>query len=240
MNNLAITGCQGRMGKRIVALAIMDGFFEISALLEKAGTIDGSGSMNGIPISSSLTAMEGCDVLIDFTVPENTMQNLKYCRQHGINMVIGTTGFTDDQEQLIAQAAADIAIVYSSNMSIGVNILFKLTELLAQATPQSYAVFIREAHHVHKQDAPSGTAKTLARGIQAVSPKKVDNIDSIRKDEIVGDHEVIFESPEDIITIKHHAKNRDIFAKGALAAAKFLMNEKSGLFNMRQVLKLDY
>lgn len=240
MNNLAVTGCQGRMGKRIVALAIMEGYFEISALIERPGSVEGSGTMNGIPIQTSIAAIEGCDVLIDFTTPENTLKNLLFCRRHGIKMVIGTTGFTEEQEQEINETAETIPIVFSSNMSVGVNILFKITELLAQATPQSYAVHMTEAHHIHKKDAPSGTAKTLAKLIKAVSPKEVYNIESIRENEIVGDHEITFESEEDTITIKHHAKSRDIFARGALVAAKFLMGEASGLFTMRDVLKLDY
>ena len=240
MNNLAITGCQGRMGKRIVAQAIMDGYFEISSLIERPGCVDGSGSMNGVPINTSISAIEGCDVLIDFTVPESTMENLKYCTTHGIKMVIGTTGLTAEQEERIQEASDKIAIVYSSNMSVGVNIFFKITELLAKATPQSYAVFMKEAHHIHKKDAPSGTAKTLASIISSVSPKRVGDIESIREGEIVGDHEITFSSEEDTITIKHHAKSRDIFAKGAIVAAKFLMNENAGLFNMRDVLRLEY
>lgn len=240
MNNLAVTGCQGRMGKRIVALAIMEGFFEISTLLEKEGCVDGNGSMNGIPISTSHTSMEGCDVMIDFTSPDGTMENLRYCKSHGINMVIGTTGFSETQEKEIAKAAETIAIVFSSNMSVGVNIMFKVVELLSQATPKSYSVHMTEAHHIHKKDAPSGTAKTLATCVKSVSPKEVYHIESIREGEIVGDHELTFESEEDTITIKHHAKNRDIFARGALVAAKFLMNEDTGLFSMRDVLKLDY
>ena len=240
MNNLAITGCQGRMGKRIVAQAIMDGYFEISALIERPGFVEGSGSLNGVPINTSISAIEGCDVLIDFTIPESTMKNLEYCKSRRIKMVIGTTNFTEEQEQEIRKASDIIPIVFSSNMSIGVNVLFRLTELLAQVTPQSYSVFMKEAHHVHKKDSPSGTAKTLAKIISSVSPKKVDNIESIREGEIVGDHEVRFSSDEDTITITHHAKSRDIFAKGAIVAAKFLMNEDSGLFSMREVLKLDY
>lgn len=239
MNNLAIAGCQGRMGKRIVILAIADGNFEISALLEHPNHPAAHETMNGIPISTSLTAIKGCDILIDFTVPENTMKNLLFCREQGIKMVIGTTGLTPEQEEHIKDAAELIPIVYSSNMSIGVNILFKLTEMLAKTTPDEYMVNITEAHHVHKKDAPSGTAKTLAKIIESSSAKKVFHIESIREGEIVGDHDVIFESGEDIIMIRHHAKSRDIFAKGALEAAKFLKDKTSGLFTMKDVLGLN-
>ncbi|MEW5894519.1 MAG: 4-hydroxy-tetrahydrodipicolinate reductase [Candidatus Omnitrophota bacterium] len=240
MNNLAITGCQGRMGRRIVAQAIMDGYFEIAALIERPGCVDGSGTMNGIPIQTSISAIEGCDVLIDFTAPESTMENVRFCKRHGIRIVIGTTGLSPEQEQEIRKASETIPIVLSSNMSVGVNILFKATELLAQATTPEYSVRIVEAHHIHKKDAPSGTAKTLANLIKAASAKEVQDIESIREGEIIGDHDVLFSSDEDIITIRHHAKSRDIFAKGAIVAAKFLMKETSGLFSMQDVLKLNF
>lgn len=239
MNNLAIAGCQGRMGKRIVVLAIADSDLTVSVLLEHPDHPAAHETMNGIPISTAVTAAKGCDALIDFTVPENTMKNLLFCRENGIRMVIGTTGLTPEQEEYIRDAAELIPIVYSSNMSVGVNILFKLTELMARAVPSSYMVNIREAHHIHKKDAPSGTAKTLAKIIKDASSKDVFHIESVREGEIVGDHDVMFESGEDIITIRHHAKSRDIFARGAIEAAKFLKDKQSGLFTMADVLGLS-
>jgi len=239
MKNLAITGCKGRMGQRIVVLAITDGFFEVSALIEHPDSLHTHETMNGIPIETSIRTAEGCDILIDFTQPSGTIDNVRFCKEHGIKMVIGTTGLSSAQEQEIIDASSFIPIVFSSNMSVGVNVMFKAVELLAKSTPDTYAIRMTEAHHVHKKDAPSGTAKTLANLVHSISSKKVEGIESIREGEIVGDHEVIFESPEDTITIKHHAKTRDILARGALIAAQFLLDKSKGLFTMRDVLNLN-
>lgn len=239
MIKLAVTGCQGRIGQRIVILAINDGGFTISALLERPDHPGLGETMNGIKVCASPEALKGSDVLIDFTSPEATLKNVRFCKEHGIKMVIGTTGCTTAQIEEINAAAKAIPIVFSSNMSIGVNILFKIVESLAKTTPSAYRVAITEAHHIHKKDAPSGTAKTLAQIIEKASDKKVGDIESIREGEIVGDHEISFESDEDIITIKHHAKSRDIFVKGALMAAKFLQDKRSGLFSMSDVLHLN-
>lgn len=153
-------------------------------------------------------------------------------------MIIGTTGMGHLEISQIKKASEIIPVVFASNMSIGVNILFKLVQILSLKTPSSYSVKIIEAHHVHKKDAPSGTAKTLAEIIQTHSKRKVTDIESIREGEIVGDHRIIFESPDDTLIIEHHAKTRDIFAKGALVAAKFLINKDKGLFSMQEVLGL--
>jgi len=238
MIKLAVTGCLGRMGQRIVFLAIKDAEFKISALLERSDHPNVHETLNGIDVSSDLYSIKGCDVLIDFTSPDSTIQNLKFCRDHGINMVIGTTGLVPAQIERIKEAAKDIAMVFSSNMSVGVNVLFKSVELLARATPADYTVTMTEAHHIHKKDAPSGTAKTLAKIVEDHSSKKVHDIEAIREGEIIGDHEVRFESAEDLIVIKHHAKTRDIFAKGALVAAKFLKGKANGFFSMQDVLGL--
>ncbi len=235
MIRLAVSGCQGRMGQRITALALADKAFKISTLLEREGA---SGSVEGIEVNTSSDSLKGSKVLIEFTVPEATIKNLRACVKHKVNMVIGTTGLTDEQKAEIKKASKKIAIVFSSNMSVGVNIFFKLAHMLSEKTPGTYNVRMVEAHHIHKKDAPSGTAKTIAEYIQDASPKKVTKIDSIREGEIIGDHKVIFESPEDIIILDHHAKNRDIFAKGSLVAAKFLKTKKTGLYDMQDVLKL--
>jgi len=238
MIKLAVTGSLGRMGQRIVFLAIKDAEFKISALVERPDHPNAHETLNGIDISPDIHAIKGSDVLIDFTSADSTIQNLKFCREHGINMVIGTTGLVPAQIERIKEASKDIAVVFSSNMSVGVNVLFKTVELLAHATPAEYAVTMTEAHHIHKKDAPSGTAKTLAKIVEDHSPKKVQDIESIREGEIIGDHEVRFESAEDVIIIKHHAKTRDIFAKGALVAAKFLKDKSNGFFAMQDVLGL--
>lgn len=239
MIKLAISGCQGRMGARITQLAFADRKLSVKTLLEHADHPEIQETINGIPIHTQAAALKGCDVLIEFTTPAATLEHLKACVQHRVKMVIGTTGLNPAQIRQIKKASRKIPIVFSSNMSVGVNIVFKLTELAAQKTAKAYTVKITEAHHVHKKDAPSGTAKTLAQIVEAALGVKVADIKSIREGEIVGDHVVNFESAEDVITISHHAKNRDIFAKGALVAAKFLAQKKKGLFDMRDVLELD-
>lgn len=237
MIKLAISGCHGRMGARVAQLAFADRKFAVKTLLEHAENPKVHEPINGIPIQTQPAGLKGCDVLIEFTTPEATIEHLKACVQYKVKMVIGTTGFTPAQIRQIKKASRKIAIVFSSNMSVGVNIVFKLTELAAQKAVKGYMVKMTEAHHIHKKDAPSGTAKTLAEIVEATSGVKVADIKSIREGEIVGDHSVFFESAEDVITISHHAKNRDIFAKGSLVAAKFLDTKKKGLYNMQDVLE---
>ncbi len=238
MIKLAISGAQGRMGQRITALALQDKTFKLKTRLEYKGHPMAGQSINGVSLSTDNAALKGCDVLIEFTLPEATIQNLEACVKHKVKMVIGTTGLTPEQIKKIKDASKKIPIVFSSNMSVGVNLVFKLVQLAGATTGKNYTINIVEAHHIHKKDAPSGTAKTLAEMAEALSKQKVQDIKSIREGEIIGDHDVIFESAEDIITIRHHAKNRDIFAKGSLVAAKFLVKKKSGLYNMQDVLGL--
>ncbi len=235
---IAINGCQGRMGQRITQLALQDKDFQIVALMEHPDHPLINKVYEGTLISGEPAAIGKSKVLIDFTSPESTMTYLKICEEYGINCVIGTTGLNDSHLKAIQAASSRIAIVLSSNMSIGVNILFKLTQTLAAAAPGHYQVKIMEAHHIHKKDAPSGTAKSLGRLIEENSGHRVQDIQSIREGEIVGDHTIIFESPEDRIVIEHHAKTRDIFAKGALVAAKFLSTQAKGLFDMQDVLNI--
>lgn len=239
MINLAISGCLGRMGQRITALARADKDFKITCLLENPSHPEINQKIEGLNIASSPEALNGSDVLIEFTSPEATLNHLEACVKHNVKMVIGTTGLTGEQKVHIERAAKKIPIVFSANMSIGVNIMFKLAAMLAQAAPSDYSVQMTEAHHIHKKDAPSGTAKTIAEIIEKNSSHKVGEIQSIREGEIVGDHKIVFESGEDVITLDHHAKNRDIFVKGALVAAKFLAHKKTGFFNMQDVLKIN-
>ncbi|OGX24851.1 MAG: 4-hydroxy-tetrahydrodipicolinate reductase [Omnitrophica WOR_2 bacterium RIFCSPHIGHO2_01_FULL_48_9] len=238
MVKLVISGCYGRMGQRITHLACEDKVFQIAALLENPNHPSINEEFHGVKINSDANAIKGSDVLIEFTTPEATLENLRACVRNKVNMVIGTTGLLPEQIAEIEKASKKIAVVFSSNMSVGVNILFGLAkEAAAKAGPQ-YKVKIIEAHHIHKKDKPSGTAKTLAEFVQQGSGVPVTDIDSIREGEIIGDHEVILESPEDTIKIYHSAKTRDIFAKGALVAAKFLAKKEKGLFNMQDVLGL--
>lgn len=238
MIKLAISGCQGRMGQRITALALQDKIFKISALLENKNRPDVPSLTHNIRVSFEDTALKGSDVLIEFTTPEATIAHLRSCRKYGVNMIIGTTGLTKSQIAQIKKASGKIAIVYSSNMSVGVNLVFGLIRQAALITGRDYAMTLSETHHVHKKDAPSGTAKTMAEIAEAASKIKVIEIESIREGEVVGDHTINFESPEDLISIHHHAKTRDIFAQGSLVAAKFLSKKKKGLFNMQDVLGL--
>jgi len=234
---IAISGCLGRMGQRIIHLAGQDPDFQITTLLERAD-YGGPAESNGITIQTDPGTVKGCDILIEFTTPQATLAHLQTCRELGVRMVIGTTGLTLEQVRDIEAAAKTIPIVYSSNMSIGVNILFKLAQILASTAPDTYTVTMNEAHHIHKKDAPSGTAKTLKNIVEQNSRHTVQDIQSVREGEIIGDHGVTFDSELDQITISHHAKTRDIFAVGALVAAKFLVDKSSGLFDMQDVLGL--
>lgn len=238
MIKLAVSGCRGRMGERITHLALADNAFEVTTLLEDPNHPKALEPVEGMAVSTDNDALAGCDVLIEFTLPGATIKNLEACLKHNVKMVIGTTGFTPAQIEKIKAASEKIPIVFASNMSVGVNIFFKLLEHLTTMLPSEYSARLIEAHHIHKKDAPSGTAKTLASIIEANSDHKMphEEIHSIREGEIIGDHEIIFEGPEDVIAIKHHAKNRDIFAKGSLVAAKFLKDKPAGLFDMQKVL----
>lgn len=239
MIKLAVSGCCGRMGQRISALALADKTFKLTAMLEGQSRPDTPTMMHGVTINFNNEALKGCDVLIEFTTPEATIQNLKACVKHKVNMVIGTTGLNKAQVAEIKKASKKIAIVYSSNMSVGVNLVFALIHKAAQVTNKSYEIRLTETHHIHKKDAPSGTAKTMAEIAELASRSKVKNIDSIREGEVIGDHTITFESDVDMISIRHNAKTRDIFAEGSLVAAKFLAKKKTGLFNMQDVLGLN-
>ncbi len=238
MIKLAISGCYGRMGQRISSLALEDKMFKISALLESAARTDVPLAANGISIGFNNEAIKGSAVLIEFTGPEATMTNLQACVRHGVNMVIGTTGLNKKQAAAIQKASQKIAIVFSANMSVGVNLVFALIRRAAQTTGKNYSISLTETHHVHKKDAPSGTAKTMADIAERFSRNKVKHIESFREGEVIGDHTITFESPVDSFSIHHHAKTRDIFAAGALVAAKFLSKKKKGLYDMQDVLGL--
>lgn len=236
MIKLAISGCAGKMGSRILDLAFADQEFEVVAALEVKGHQATGSKIGNIKITDDVEVIKLADCLIEFTSTESTLEHLNACVKYRKAIVIGTTSFNDQQKTIIADLAKSIAIVFSPNMSIGVNLLFKLAREAARKIPD-YSVKIIEAHHVHKKDAPSGTAKQLAQIIKDATSKGVSDIQSIREGEIIGDHEVIFESPWDTIKLSHSAKTRDIFAKGALTAAKFLAERKTGFFSMQDVLE---
>ena len=225
----------GKMGTRIRTLAEGDDSLAVSVLLERKSHDSIGESLNGIKISEDIAQVKNSDVLIEFTSPESTIVNLKQCVKLNKPIVIGTTGLSVEQIEQIKECSKQVPVVFSPNMSVGVNLLFILLKEAA-TNLKEYDVKITEAHHVHKKDAPSGTAKRLANIIESETKKKVDNIESIREGEIVGDHEIVFESDVDTIKLSHSAKTRDIFAQGALVAAKFLVGKKSGLYDMQDVL----
>jgi len=224
------------MGQRIFALSGEDKIFKVVIGLERKGHPDIGKTINGVRVTDNLEEISASDCIIDFTVAEATLGNLPYIVKLDKCAVIGTTGLNENQQERIKEAAKKIAIVFSPNMSIGVNLLFNLVEAASKALG-GYKVSIEEVHHVCKKDAPSGTAKRLAEIVNKEGfGVKTGDIKATREGEVVGDHKIVFESEVDRIELFHHAKTRDIFAKGALVAAKWIADKKTGLYSMRDVL----
>jgi len=224
MIKICVSGSKGKMGSRILELAAGDDALEVS------GSFD---------IGEDPKALIGaCDCVIEFTTPEATIEHLALCEKLKKAIVIGTTGLSEDERKKIGEASAKIPVVFSPNMSIGVNVLFKMAADAAKVLGAGYAIDIVEAHHVEKKDAPSGTAKEMVRIVKEANGGIDVHVESIREDEIVGEHTIKFESELDVIEITHSAKTRDIFVQGALAAAKWIAAKKPGLYTMRDVLGL--
>lgn len=223
MIKLCVSGSKGKMGSRILELAKEDSDIEIIAEFD-VGT-------------EPEPLIEKCDCVIEFTAPKATMEHLAICERLKKAMVIGTTGMPENENKIV-EASKNIPIVFSPNMSIAVNLLFKMVRDAAKVLGGDYDVDIVEAHHIHKKDAPSGTAKELVRMIKESKGDVEIPVESIREGEIVGEHTIKFESPLDVLEITHSAKTRDIFAKGAIAAAKFAVTKKHGLYTMKDVLAL--
>ncbi|MCX5680074.1 MAG: 4-hydroxy-tetrahydrodipicolinate reductase [Candidatus Omnitrophica bacterium] len=224
MIKLCVGGSKGKMGSRIIELAKENKGFEVT----------GEFDIGDDPKS----AIESCDCLIEFTSPEATIEHLRICREFKKPVVIGTTGLSPAQIAEIEEASKEIPVALSPNMSIGVNLLFKMVSDAAKVLGHGYTIQIVEAHHEHKKDAPSGTAKEIARIVKDARGGGDVPIDSIREGEIVGEHTVTFDSELDMIEITHSAKTRDIFARGALTAAKFAAGKPAGLYSMKDVLGL--
>ncbi|MBU0468394.1 MAG: 4-hydroxy-tetrahydrodipicolinate reductase [Candidatus Omnitrophica bacterium] len=240
MIKLAISGSMGRMGQKIYDLASKDSRFKVTTLLEHKANPSVGKKIAGIEITSDISKLEGSAVLIDFTLPDGTIEKLDACIKNKVAMVIGTTGFTKEQSNKIEEASNEIPIVFASNMSIGVNVMFKATELVSKKLKDIQSIKVYEEHHCHKKDAPSGTAKTIANIAEENSNKKVVfEPEPLREGEIIGNHEITFDSEFDIFKMYHHAKDRNMFALGSLEAAAFLNHKHAGLFNMQQVLGLD-
>ena len=238
MIKLAVSGACGKMGKRIIALAQQDSDFKLVCALEHSAHLElGTSICAGINVAADNEEIKNCDVLIEFSSPQATISHLEQAIKFGKKVVIGTTGLLDEEKIKIEKAAEKIAVVFSPNMSIGVNLFFDIIKRLSSKISGNYDIKIREAHHVHKKDAPSGTAKRISEIIEN-SGKKVSDVKSIREDEIIGDHCVIFSSSVDTITLTHSAKTRDIFAAGALVAAKWVIDKRNGFYAMDDVLGL--
>jgi len=224
MIKICVSGSEGKMGSRIIDLAGSDPELEVAAGFDANGNAE--------------LGITACECLVDFTTPAATMEHLTLCEKLKKPIVIGTTGLSEDQKAKIKEASSYIPVVISANMSLGVNLLFKLITEASKVLGEDYEVSIVEAHHAEKKDAPSGTAKEMAKIVKSVKGDIEIPIDSVREGEMVGEHTITFESDVDLLEITHSAKTRDIFAKGALKAVKFIVGKKSGLFTMKDVLAL--
>ncbi len=244
---LVITGCGGRMGARIAQLALADHATAVAGAVEARGhravgqdlgALLGQPAL-GVRITDDLdAALKSADVLIEFTEPAATVANVQAASALKKAVVIGTTGLTDAQAQAIRQAAARVPIVWSPNMSIGVNVLFELAKLAAQRLGPAYDVEVVEAHHRAKKDAPSGTAKRLVEVIAQARQVPAASIPAhaIRAGDIVGDHTVVLAGPAERLELTHRAHSRDVFAGGALRAARWVVGQPPGLYDMSHVL----
>ncbi|MBU1112728.1 MAG: 4-hydroxy-tetrahydrodipicolinate reductase [Candidatus Omnitrophica bacterium] len=236
MIKLGISGFCGKMGQRIVALAKDDKNLKIIFGLEDKNHPQIGKMVEGVKVTADRSQIKDCDCLIDFSSPQALPENIRCLRQFKKTAVIGTTGLNQDDLAIIKDAAKDIAVVFSPNMSIGVNVLFRLLKEASKAL-KGYAAAIEETHHIHKKDSPSGTAKEIARIINQYGFEiKTEDIGSKRQGEVVGDHKVIFASQVDRLELFHSAKTRDIFVQGALAAASWVVNKPAGLYSIEDVL----
>ena len=251
--NLAITGCLGRMGQQLIKSSRSNKSFKLVALTESNPV---KKKIEGIQLNSNTDqAFKETDVIIDFTVPKCTLEILKIASKLKKRVVIGTTGFSQIEESLIKKYSKKIPILKAGNMSLGVNLLMYLTEITSGSLGDSYLSKVFEIHHKHKKDYPSGTALMLGKGIANGKNKNLSNLigkkflnnkvfpfgkkinfNSIRKGEIIGEHEVTFSSGKEIIILKHEAFDRALYSDGALTAAKWLTNKRAGLYSMRDLL----
>ena len=251
--NLSITGCMGRMGQQIIKSSNKRKEFKIVSLTESKVI---NKKISGIKLSlNDIDSFKKTDVIIDFTVPKCTLEILKLATKLKKRVVIGTTGFNKKEELLIKKFSKKIPILKAGNMSLGVNLLMYLTEITSKSLGNNFLSKVYEVHHKHKIDYPSGTALMLGKGIadgknknlfsmigkkflnkkQFPYSKKI-NFNSIRKGEVIGEHEVRFSSGKEIIKLNHESFDRALYSEGALTAAKWLMKKKAGLYSMRDLL----
>ena len=254
--NLAISGCMGRMGQQLIKSSKNNKNFKLTVLTENRPV---KKKIYGIkPEFNSENAFKKTDLIIDFTTPECTLEILKIAVKLKKKVVIGTTGFNKKQEKLIQNYSKKISILKAGNMSLGVNLLMYLTEIASKSLNDEYLSKVFEIHHKHKKDYPSGTALMLGKGIADGKNKNLHNLigkkflnkksfpygkkinfNSIRKGEIIGEHEVKFSSGKEIITLNHEAFDRALYSDGALTASKWLMKKKPGLYSMRDLLNFS-
>jgi 4-hydroxy-tetrahydrodipicolinate reductase len=264
-HRVAIAGASGRMGRMLAQALVESADCQLAGALDVADSVhignDATGFLgqaSGVVIKADLHAgLQHAQVLIDFTRPEGTMAHVKACREKGVKMVIGTTGFSDEQKREIQAASQDIAIVMAPNMSVGVNVTLKLLEMAAAALANDYDIEIIEAHHRHKVDAPSGTALKMGeviaqalgrdlkqcavfdrQGHTGARPDKAIGFSTIRGGDIVGDHTVLFAGTGERIEITHRSSSRSTYAEGSLRAVRFLAQQQHGMFDMFDVLGL--
>ena len=254
--NLGITGCLGRMGQQLIKSSKKNKNFKLVTLTENRLI---KKKFNGVkPELNTIEAFKKTDVIIDFTVPDCTIEILKIASKLKKKVVIGTTGFTRIQENQILKHSKKISILKAGNMSLGVNLLMYLAEIASKSLNDEYLSKIFEVHHKHKKDYPSGTALMLGKGIADGKNKDLYNLigkkflnkksipygrkinfNSIRKGEIIGEHEVKFSNGKEIITLNHEAFDRALYSDGALTASKWLMKKKPGLYSMRDLLNFS-
>ena len=251
--NLAITGCMGRMGQQLLKSVKKDKNFKLAALTENRKI---NKKINNIRINlNTEESLKKVDLIIDFTSPRCTFEILKIASKLKKRVVIGTTGFSKREENLIKVYSKKIPILKAGNMSLGINLLMYLTEIASSSLGKSFLSKIFEIHHKHKKDYPSGTALMLGKGIAIGKNKNLYNLigkkylnkktfpygnkinfNSLRKGEIIGEHEVKFSNGKEIITLNHEAFDRALYSEGALTAAKWLMAKKTGLYSMRDLM----
>ena len=251
--NLAITGCLGRMGQQLVKSSRDVKNFKLVSVTESRII---NKKMSGLKIQmNSESAFKNANIIIDFTVPKCTLEVLKIASKLKKRVIIGTTGFSKKEENLIKKYSKKIPILKAGNMSLGINLLMYLTEIAAKSLGNNFLSKVFEVHHKHKKDHPSGTALMLGKGIaigknkdfyKLIGKKYLNkkifpfnrkiNFNSIRKGEIIGNHKVLFSSGKETITLDHEAFDRALYSEGAFTAAKWLINKKPGLYSMRDVL----
>ncbi|WP_221763618.1 4-hydroxy-tetrahydrodipicolinate reductase [Methyloradius palustris] len=265
MLKVVIAGCSGRMGHALLEGVFADEGLTLHGALDRADSVqighdagEQFGKTTGVKISHDVhAALQGADVMVDFTRPDASLEYIAACREAKVKLVIGTTGFSAEQKQVIESAAQDIAIVFAPNMSVGVTLLINLVQAAAKVLADGYDIEIIEAHHRHKVDAPSGTALRLGEaaasalgrdlaecavyGREGVTGERDANtigFATVRGGDVVGDHTVLFAGIGERVELTHKASSRATFALGALRAAKFLQSKNTGLYDMRDVLAL--